>query len=166
MRMINIIIFFVLFHLLLIGGLLWIEEPVFLLNFELAFFISGLIIFQSYRGYRKLVDRSIANEVAMNHEDPLKRVEDPYDLYDDEEDSGDEDFDLKAEKQKIKKESLKKMAKASPGHFSIGRLASYALLVIAFIGLKNNAVLDIAGFLTGITLGIVAATGLGMKLSR
>ena len=154
-------LFFLLFHLLLIGLFLYLNQKIFIINFEIAFFVAVVIIFASYRGYEKMINHSIDNDVQMEVKDPLDAIEDPYDLYDDE-----EEIDPKELKRRMKKDGFKKMIKSSKGHASWKRVASYALLVLSFIALKNSDALSISGYLLGLTAGIVTATWLGYRFLR
>ena len=158
------ILLIIAFHLLIIGMLSYFGQTIFLLNFEISFFVSVLIIYASYQGYQKMIQTSVENDIHMEVKDPLEQIEDPYDLYDDED--SDEELDQKELKKRMKKDGFKKMVKTSAGHVSWKRLASYALLVISFIALKNNEVLSVSGYLTGLTLGMITATALGPKLIK
>lgn len=143
--------------------LLYLDKNIFLLNFELAFVVAVLIMYASYQGYHKMVQHSILNDIHMETKNPLDVIEDPYDLYD--EDS-DVEIDQKELKKRLKKNGLKKMVKTSAGHISWKRLASYGFLVLTFMVLKNNEVLNIAGYLTGLTFGIITSIALGPKLIK
>ncbi len=142
-----------------------------LLNFELAFISSMFIIMGSFSGYKRLVQRRLD---AGEGEDStvLDKIEDPYELYDEKQKQDEiipEELDLKAvvkeEKQRLKanKQTFKKTIKSAPGLFSPWRFLPYIFLVLSFIGLNNNHVLDLNGFLIGLAFGIVAAVLIGMK---
>ena len=161
----NPLLLLVVFHLLIIGISAYFKETIFLLNFEIAFCVSALIIYTSYQGYQKMIQTSVDNDVHMEVKDPLDQIEDPYDLYDDES-SEDIELDQKALKKRMKKNGLKKMVKTTAGHVSWKRLSSYALLVVTFIALKNNDALSISRYLIGLTAGMVAATAIGHKLIK
>ena len=138
-----------------------------LLNFELAFFSSMLIVFGSFHGYRRLVERRL--EAGEGSDDVLlDKIEDPYELYDDntpQNDSEDMATIVKEEKQRLKenRQTLKKTIKSSAGLFSPWRFIPYIVLVLSFIGLNNNKILDITDFLVGVGLGIVSAVIIGIK---
>lgn len=100
----------------------------------------------------------------------LEKIEDPYDLYDDETVAEvDETVALqdviKEEKKRLKenKETFKKTVKSTPGIFSPWRFLPYLFLVLSFIGLNNNHILDIPAFLIGLAVGIISAVFLGKK---
>ncbi len=140
-----------------------------LLNFELAFFSSMAIVFGSFYGYRKLILKRL--ESGEGSDDVLfEKIEDPHGLYDEEQvQDEDESVDLaqvvKDEKARLKqnKETLKKTIKSTPGLFSAWRFIPYIVLVLSFIGLNNNHVLDIPAFLIGLGLGVVSALFIGLK---
>ena len=150
-------------HIIMIVWLVLLDKNILLLNIELSFGVAVLIIFSSYQGYKKMINYSVDNDVRLEIKDPLDAIEDPYDLYDDE---NEEDLDVKELKKQMKKDGLKKMVKTSAGHISWKRMVSYAFLVFTFLALKNNDALHIGGYLTGLTLGIITATFLGPKLIK
>lgn len=133
-----------------------------LLNFELAFFASMFILFGSFSGYRRMVQKRLeAGEGA--DEDLLDEIEDPHGLYEDEANEGEKELSLKEivqeEKKRLKekRQTLKKTMKSTSGIFSPWRFLPYTLLVISFIGLNNNHILSIPAFLLGLAGGIVSA---------
>lgn len=144
-----------------------------LLNFELAFISSVLIILGSFHGYKKMITKRIEVGEGMNDE-LMHKLEDPYDLYDDEksenldiEENPDKDLAtvVKEEKKRLKqdKQTIKKTIKSTPGILSPLRFIPYAILVLSFIGLNNNHVLDVVAFLVGLAVGITMAIFLGKK---
>jgi len=140
-----------------------------LLNFELAFFSSMAIVFGSFYGYKHMVMKRLESEDGSD-ETLLGKIEDPYELYEeDEAGTTDESADLtqivKDEKARLKqnKETFKKTIKSTPGLFSIWRFIPYIVLVLSFIGLNNNNILDIPAFLVGLGFGIVSALFIGLR---
>jgi len=139
-----------------------------LLNFELAFFASMSVIMGSFSGYKNLVQRRI--DAGEGEESVLlDKIEDPYELYDEEEQKPIEELDLrqvvKEEKQRLKanKQTFKKTIKSAPGLFSPWRFLPYIFLVLSFIALNNNHILDLSGFLIGLGFGIATAVLIGTK---
>lgn len=133
----------------------------FLLNAQLAFLASMLIIYTSFLGYKAYVSKNIESANNVYQRDALDKIEDPFELYDEED--IEETLDIKELKKSQKKEGFKKMAKALPGHISKGRVLAYLFLVFSFIALVNNDKLNIAGFLIGITLGLITAGLIGSR---
>lgn len=154
------ILSFVLWQTMFISLLLVNNLTDFLINFELAFFVAALIIYSSYQGYSKMIKTAVHNDMHMDVKNPLDAIEDPYELYDEE----NMEEEQHAIDKKNKKDGLKKMMKTRAGHGSWKRILSYLLLVLIFMTLKNNGILNIAGFLTGLTLGMIFAGLLGKRL--
>ncbi len=89
-------------------------------------------------------------------------MEDPYELYDETpiNDASAEELDLRAivkeEKKKIKIFNFQDIKKGSRASVSLFRLVPYLFLIVGFIALQNNGVLDIAIYLPSLLLGIIA----------
>ncbi len=140
-----------------------------LLNFELAFFSSMLIVFGSFHGYKSLVNKRL--QMGEGSDDTLlEKIEDPYELYEEEtpvieDDTQDLAQVVKEERARLKenKETFKKTIKSTPGLFSVWRFVPYIVLVLSFIGLNNNNILDIPAFLIGLGLGIASAILIGIR---
>jgi len=119
-----------------------------------------------------------AREGALGYKrDLLDDIEDPHELYDDKvndevregalgyepiNDAPVEELDLKAivkeERAKIKTLSVKSMKHGARGSVSLFRLVPYLFLVLGFIALKNNELLDIAIYLPSLLVGIVVGS--------
>lgn len=172
-RMINIILRLALINLIF-AGILYIQGYWYwLLNFELAFISSVFIILGSFHGYKSMINKRLDVGEGMNDE-MMDKLEDPYDLYDEDKSKSletdqvnQEDLSavVKEEKKRLKqdKKTLKKTLKSSPGIFSPLRVIPYAVLIMSFIGLNNNHVLDVVAFLVGLGVGIAMAIFLGKK---
>lgn len=139
-----------------------------LINFELAFFAAMFIILGSFSGYKRMIERRLDAGSGVD-DTMLEKIEDPYELYDEDEAEVDESVALKdivkEEKKRLKenKETFKKTIKSTPGIFSPWRFLPYIFLVLSFVGLNNNNILDIPAFLIGLALGIASAVLLGKK---
>ncbi len=140
-----------------------------LLNFELAFLSSLLVVLGSFSGYKRMVNSRLDSGEGMDI-DLLEKLEDPHGLYEEneaiEEKTEEELADvIKEEKKRLKanKQTFVKTVKSTPGIFSPWRFLPYLLLVLSFIGLNNNYVLDIPAFLLGLGAGIGAAIIIGKK---
>ncbi len=136
----------------------------FYINLQIAFLSSLFIILGSSYAYRKMVNTQIASDVVNGERDLLDTIEYPHELYDDEpiNDAPVEELDLKAivkeEKAKIKTLSMKSMKHGAKGSASLFRLVPYIFLVLGFIALKNNELLDIAIYLPSLLVGIVVGS--------
>jgi hypothetical protein len=134
----------------------------FFINLQVAFLSSFFIIAGSAYAYKKMISSGVALENIDEKKDILDEIEDPYELYDEtpiNETPADE-LDLKAivieEKKKIKILNIKDIKKGSKASISLYRLVPYLFLILGFIALKNNGLLDISIYLPSLLVGIIA----------
>jgi hypothetical protein len=146
----------------------WLFSFELFINIEIAFFSAFFVLLGSMYSYAKLVRKRVEGYEGGDERDALEKIEDPYDLY--EEEHGDakegaeaavdaESVDLKAvikeEKKRIKATGgVKNMKKTAPAMVSLYRIIPYGILVLGFIGLKNNGLLSLWPYLAGLGLGI------------
>lgn len=160
MKLRSIISPFLVVHVALYG-LLAVSKAAFI-NAQVAFVCAFLILLGSMYSYRKLVQRNLENATAMHQEDLVEKIDDPFDLYGEDESAETEERPLKEvikeEKARLKtnRATVKNVSKSSPALLSVYRLVPYGLLVLAFIALKNNQMLSLWYFLPGLAAGIVA----------
>ncbi len=135
------------------------------INLQIAFLSSFFIILGSAFAYNKMVQNKIDLEIADDGQrELLDTIEDPHELYDDEpiNNTPVEELDLKEivkeEKAKIKTFSLDSMKYGAKGSASLFRVLPYAFLVLGFIALENNKLLDIAIYLPSLLVGIVVGS--------
>ncbi|MCD6258397.1 MAG: hypothetical protein J7J31_02220 [Helicobacteraceae bacterium] len=110
-----------------------------------------------------MVSKQIESSEINDHErDLLEKIEDPHELYVENKELNEtpiEELDLKEivkeEKKKIKTFSLDSMRHGSRGSVSAFRIVPYIFLVLGFIALKNNEMLDISVYLAALLVGIV-----------
>lgn len=155
-------------------------------NFETAFSSALLVILGSMYSYRNLVVKRVASaEASPQQDDLIDRIDDPYDLYGDEEVNGEtgegalgheapveekEDIDfktlIKEEKQRLKagKKSAENIKQSAPAMISIYRLLPYGVLVLGFIALENNALLSLLPYLLGLGVGVFGGVLIGRTL--
>lgn len=142
-------------------ALLAVSKTAFL-NAQTAFVSAFLILLGSMYSYRKMVLRNLEADVSMHRDDLTEKIDDPYDLYDEEETETDETRPLKEvikeEKARLKanRATVKHASKAAPALLSIYRVVPYGILILGFIALKNNAMLSLGYYLPGLAAGIVA----------
>lgn len=133
----------------------------FYINLQIAFLSSFFIMLGSMYAYKKMVHHKVEANDVDEKRDFLDELEDPHELYDETpvNDAPVEELDLKAivkeEKKKIKVLNLKDMKNGSKASFSLFRLVPYLFLVLGFIALKNNALLDVAVYLPSLLAGII-----------
>lgn len=130
-------------------------------NLQLAFLSSFIIMLGSFYAYRKMINSKVKTQSFENERDALDVIDDPYELYDEAEinKTDAEDLDLKQivkeEKKKIKTFDLKNIKEGGSASFSLFRLGGYLFLVLGFIALKNNEILQISVYLPSLLIGIV-----------
>jgi hypothetical protein len=118
---------------------------------------SFLVILATSYTHKKLVLRKVHNGAYVDDRYFLDKIDDTHGLYDQVEEDEEKDFKtiIKEEKKKVKilnKEGLKQGIK---GSFSLLRLGAYILLAFGFIGLQNNALLNLWYYLPSLMVGIV-----------
>ena len=159
MRVKKIIKFFAITELVILAT--YFISFSFFINLQIAMLSSFFIIMGSMYAYRKMVDKKVASEEFEEQRDLLDEIEDPHELYDETplNEAPAEELDLKAivkeEKKKIKILNLKDIKKGSKAGFSLFRLVPYLFLILGFIALKNNELLDISVYLPSLLIGIV-----------
>jgi len=128
-----------------------------MISLLVAFGTTFLILFASRISYKNYVKRESNNFSSLEDRDLIDKIYDPYDLYSDEIETGmSEEEQLKENKKHIGIIKQKKeIFKTVPAYFSIFRVFSYILLVLGFISLKDNGILEIGYYLTGVTIAII-----------
>jgi len=140
-------------------------------NIQVAFLSSFFIILGSALAYKKMVQTQVHSGEFEEQKDLLDTIEDPHELYDEKplNEAPAEDLDLKAivkeERAKIKTFSLSSIKHGAKGSLSFMRLIPYLLLVLGFIALKNNEILELKFYLPALLVGIVTASVLSKRLS-
>ncbi len=144
----------------------------FFINLQVAFGTSFLIIVGASYAYNSMVKKQVETESYEEKRDLLDDIEDPHELYDEKliNDAPVEELDLKAivkeEKAKIKTLSIKSMKHGARGSVSAFRLVPYLFLVLGFIALKNNELLNIAVYLPSLLVGIVLGSVVSKELAK
>ena len=125
---------------------------------QIGYISSTLVMIASIISYRRMVNARVKEKIITMDDtrDTIDKLEDPYDLYS--EDVVDDEKSLsemvKEEKKKLKKSrrSLYQTLRDTKAALSIYRLSSYALLIIGFLYLNRQQLLDIPAYI--IALGI------------
>lgn len=139
-----------------------------LINSQIAFFSSTLIMFASMYSYRNMVQNSLeVGAVRDDERDTLDKLEDPYDVFDDREKIDNEEKTLvevvKEERANLKKggRSFWEATKDSKTSFSFYRLGAYGILVLGFFYLNSNKILELTPYLISLSIPpIVIVLGL------
>lgn len=136
----------------------------FFINAQVAFLSSMFVIVGASLAYKKMVITKVDAEVYEDDRDLLDTIEDPHGLYDEEDinEAPAEELDLKTivkeEKAKIKTFSVKSMKHGARGSVSVFRIVPYIFLVLGFIALENNNLLDLSAYLPSLFIGIVVGS--------
>ena len=133
------------------------KGQVWLINSQIAFLSSSLIMLASMQSYKNMVSNAISvGAVADDGRDTLDKLEDPYDLYDDEKTSQGNDEEktlvevVKEERENLKKgrRSIWEITKDAKASFSFYRLTAYGVLVLGFFYLNSNQILELVPYLS------------------
>ncbi len=120
-----------------------------LINSQLAFIASLLIILGSFQGYKKVVQKK-----SHLGRDIIDGIEDRFELYNEEENrhlSAKELFE--EEKKKVKSQkAMKNFVLGLGGFFSMYRLFGYLFLVVVVLMLIRKAIFDPVSFLLGLAV--------------
>ncbi len=144
----------ILLDSLIILSSLFVSSPYYLLNTQLAFISSLLVVLGSFYGYKKVVQSKAGGEV---HKDAIDNIEDRFDLYDEENtDDAKELFERMRQKSK-RNGGIKNFFTTARGFFSPYRLFGYGFLVVSVLILAKNGYLEIGSFLLGLTIVPVGA---------
>ena len=134
------------------------------INIQIAFLSSLFVILGASFAYKKMVVTQVDSGNYEEDRDLLDTIEDPHELYDDIKinEAPVEELDLKQivkeEKAKIKTFSMKSAKHGARGSVSLFRLIPYLFLVLGFIALKNNELLNLAVYLPSLLIGIVVGS--------
>jgi len=125
-----------------------------LINSQVAFISSSLIMLASMHSYKSMVSNALnAGAVTDDGRDTLDKLEDPYDLYDEQEIIEEEKTlveVVKEERANLKKgrRSIWQTTKDAKASFSFYRLTAYAILVLGFFYLNTNQILELIPYLS------------------
>ena len=147
-------------------------EEHWLINTQMGFIPSAFVMLGSMLSYRSMVQgRLNVGAIPDDERDTLDKLEDPYELYDDELKQDDSEKTLvevvKEERQNLKKSrrSVWQTTKDSKASFSFYRLASYVLLIFGFFYLNNNQLLEIPIYLFSLAIPTIVIVSVLMKKS-
>jgi hypothetical protein len=138
------------------------------INTQIAFFTTLGIVFGTYISYRKSVLKRVESyDPQTPQQDDIDKIDDPYQLYDDEEsekssidivnkDEVDEKKLLKEEKANLNKNTIRNTVKSFGAYSSIYRLVGYLFLVLGFFYLQSNNLLDVASYIIGVSIAPIS----------
>lgn len=134
---------------------------------QIGFFTSSLVIAASMASYRRMIEKRLEyGAVPIEDErDELDKIDDPYDLYEDETSSSinEEERELSKEefveiykeeksRQKAQKRSIPEVFRDSKAFLSIYRLGAYGLLILGFFYLNRHDYLHIPSYFFALTV--------------
>ena len=147
-------------------------EEHWLINTQMGFIPSAFVMLGSMLSYRSMVQgRLNVGAIPDDERDTLDKLEDPYELYDDELKKDDSEKTLvevvKEERQNLKKSrrSVWQTTKDSKASFSFYRLGSYLILIFGFFYLNNNQLLDIPIYLVSLAIPSIVIVSVLMRKS-
>ena len=139
-------------------------------NIETAFISAFLIIVGASYAYKKMIVAKVASGEYVEDRELLDKIEDPHELYDGKEinDAPPEELNLKEivkeEKAKVKPLNVKNMKHGIRGSLSLFRLLPYLFLILGFIALKNNNILELWYYLPSLFIGIIVGSFVSKEL--
>jgi len=147
-------------------------SKVFYINAQVAYLSSLFVIIGASLAYKKMVITKVDSKTYESDRDLLDTIEDPHGLYDEDSinEAPAEELDLKTivkeEKAKIKTFSIKSMKHGVRGSVSVFRIVPYIFLVLGFIALKNNNILELSVYLPSLLIGIVAGSLVSKEIAH
>ena len=134
---------------------------VWLINTQVAFISSLFISLATFLSYKRNVSKRLENidydAQLSNDRDEIDKIDDPYDLYDEDEINEKKDFSaseikeiIKEEKSRIKQNSFKNTIYSSGSFISVYRIVGYVLLIFGFFSLNNNGIFNAMPYLAGL----------------
>jgi hypothetical protein len=136
--------------------LAFFNDPLRLLNSQIAFIASLFVVLGSYFGYARMVKKG---SPLLQERDAIEKIEDPYDLYTENEPSDKSAKEIfEEERLKVKRSgNLKAFVTTYKGFFSPFRLFGYLFLIISVLVLIRKGVFDPWSYLIGLGVVPVAA---------
>ena len=119
-----------------------------LLNTQVAFVSSMLITFASFYAYKKSIQKGIRNSSGEEYRDAYDELEDPYNLFDDE----DEKHSDKKKSKGVFKYTVKGFAKGIGGAVNPLRILAYVVLIASFLYLNRHGLFNAFAFFTGLSI--------------
>jgi len=140
------------------------QNNLWLLNTQVAFISSLLVVTGSFLSYKKNIENRLSNFDSSKIQegvdrDKIDEIDDPFDLYSEYEPVKEEDLTpekikeiINDEKSKLKKNSIKNTIFSASGFLSLYRIAGYAILVFGFFALNNNEIFMPISFIIGLSV--------------
>ncbi len=139
-------------YLYLLGDFLIVVLSLFmggfwLLNTQVAFISSMLVTFASFYAYKKSIQKGVKNSSGEEFRDSFDELEDPYNLYDDEENQS------QTKKSKgVFRYTIKGFASGIGGAINPLRILAYSVLIFSFLYLNRHGVFNAFAFFAGLSI--------------
>ncbi len=153
---------------LFMGGL-W------LINTQVAFICSMIIILASFFSYKGMIEKRLERGEIGDDRELLDTIDDKYGLYDSDEEIKDkelskEEFAKLYKEQRAKNRGMKQtftnLFKSGRGLFNPIRLLSYALLCVAILFLIRHELFSAIPFLVGVGAVPLASIAIGFFIDK
>ncbi|MBL0709245.1 MAG: hypothetical protein JJW00_09365 [Sulfurimonas sp.] len=141
-----------------------------LINTQVAFICSMIIVFASFLSYRGMIEKRLENGEIPEQRDELDKIDDKYELFSEDENIEEkelskEEFVALYKKERKKnsgiKQSFANLLQSGGGVFNPFRLLAYAFLCVAMLFLIRNELFSAIPFLVGIGAVPVSSMVLG-----
>ncbi len=143
---------------------LFFKDKNFLISSQVGFISSVLVIISSFYGYKKMIEQKIEQgDIPVEIEDELDKIDDKYELYQKEENIQ-KIIELERQNNKGLKKSLQNLQKNFFGAISPFRLLSYLFLILSFLYLNAHHLLNIFGYILGISIVSIVVLGMSVIL--
>jgi hypothetical protein len=143
--------------LLLSISIIFFDMKVFY-NTQIGFITASLVMIASIESHRRMVNARVRHNIVTmdDSKDVIDKLEDPYDLYSEdevvEEKSLAETVKEEKKKHKANRRSVYQTIKDTKAALSFYRLGAYALLILGFLYLNRHGLLHIPSYI--ISLGL------------
>ena len=143
--------------LLALASIIFFDIKV-LYNTQIGYITSTLVMVASIVSYRRMVNARVEHNIITvdDSKDVIDKLEDPYDLYSEDEVVEEKSMaeTVKEEKKKLKenRRSVYQTLKDTKAALSVYRLGAYAVLILGFLYLNRHDLLHIPSYI--LALGI------------
>ena len=145
-----------------------------LLNVQVAFVSSSLVMFASMLSYKRMVENRVEAGMIVAHDDrdDIDKLEDPYDLYSEDIESETNDVDLKEvvkeqkAQMKLNKRGIGQTIKDTKAALSFYRIFSYVVLVVGFLYLNRHGMLEIFPYIISLSIPIIVLVSILTKSNK
>lgn len=136
-----------------------------LINTQIGFFSSTLILFASMMSYRSMVEKRLQSGDTGVSGDVIDDMDEKYDFVEDKEQDPQELIKEIKKESKQDKRSFIGVLKDSKPSLSFYRLGAYGVLAMGFLYLNNNHLLHIASYLFSLAIPITIFVVILLKKS-